>query len=561
VGDARAGYIRREAGSLRGAAPGRAPGRTMGADPGGLLGLQRISGNQAVAALVGQAEPATEESRWPAGEPLDPATRLSMESHLGHDFSGVRIHSGQAAAQSARHLGAHAFTVGDHIVLGADVPPLRTGPGRHTLAHELTHVVQQRLGGNPPGLDPESAAERDADTAASAMAAGRTPAPVSRGTAVGIARQPVDPRHGRGHSGEQGMGFELYPQSEGWIFFEGPSGAGGHGTTAPGFDGVAYNTRTGELHLIDNKSLKKSGNVTSATAIDPSRNLAKNVDDLITRVEAAKDVPGQGRVLDLLRKTKAAVAAGQPPPAGVKLMVTSVGGQTTDVSARLKSLGVEHHPGTPAKPATPAPPAAAATPAQPATAAPTAKTEPAAHVGSGEAHLHEPGFHPAEIPHGPRSLKVHGGILLAIGIAGVTYLATGSKWAAVQSLNPFANTVDALTEADVSGTEVAVGALKDVVSLTPPGAITVFIWDITRPRGPFPYDQQLYDQAIAEGRNPFCAQCHGPGGALDPNNKWNQQADRKKLEAMMPKFFSVPLAVLSAADQEAILNFLKSPPQ
>jgi mono/diheme cytochrome c family protein len=42
-----------------------------------------------------------------------------------------------------------------------------------------------------------------------------------------------------------------------------------------------------------------------------------------------------------------------------------------------------------------------------------------------------------------------------------------------------------------------------------------------RPRGMIAYDQQLADKAIAEGRNPFCAQCHGPGGALDPNNDWN----------------------------------------
>jgi RHS repeat-associated protein len=42
-----------------------------------------------------------------------------------------------------------------------------------------------------------------------------------------------------------------------------------------------------------------------------------------------------------------------------------------------------------------------------------------------------------------------------------------------------------------------------------------------RPRGMIAYDPQLADRAIAEGRNPFCAQCHGPGGALDPNNDWN----------------------------------------
>jgi hypothetical protein len=109
--------------------------------------------------------------------------------------------------------------------------------------------------------------------------------------------------------------------------------------TSPGFDGVAYNTRTGELHLVDNKSPRATGNVHSATAIDPSRNLPANVDGLITRVEAAQDVPGRVRILGRLRQTKAALAAGKPLPTDVKLVVTSVGGRTTDVSPRLKAQG------------------------------------------------------------------------------------------------------------------------------------------------------------------------------------------------------------------------------
>ena len=44
------------------------------------------------------------------------------------------------------------------------------------------------------------------------------------------------------------------------------------------------------------------------------------------------------------------------------------------------------------------------------------------------------------------------------------------------------------------------------------------------PRGGFMYDRDLADRAILEGRNPFCAQCHGPGGALDPNNEWNRRS-------------------------------------
>jgi hypothetical protein len=324
--------------------------------------LQRDAGNHAVAGLLHNRR---------SGTPVDPATRWMMETRLGHDFGDVRVHSDAAAAQSADQVQAEAFTIGEDVVLGATAPPAHTPRGQWLLAHELTHVVQQRRGGSPPSLDPASAPEQAADVVASAVTSGQTPAPISAGTAVGVARQPMDPRHARGHAGEQGMGFEFYPQSEGWIFFDGPSGSAGHGVTSPGFDGVAYNTRTGELHLVDNKSLKATGNVQSATAIDPTRNLPKNVDALIARIEATPhDVPGRVRMLGLLRRTKAALAANQPLPEGVKLVVTGVGGRSSGVSRRLTALGVEFRaqdapvPVSAAKAGPAEPPVAASAPAK-----------------------------------------------------------------------------------------------------------------------------------------------------------------------------------------------------
>lgn len=233
----------------------------------------------------------------------------------------------------------------------------------------------------------------------------------------------MDPRHARGHAGEQGMGFELYPESEGWIFFEGPSGSAGHGVTTSGFDGIAYNTRTDALHLLDNKSLKSPGSVSSATAIDPSRNLFKNVDALIARVEAAKDVPGRIKILGLLRRTKAALVAGKPLPQGVKLIVTSVGGQTTDVSPRLKGLGVEHNPPPPPKAATPVPtvgtsssPGKQTSTAQPSTPKVPAQEAPPQQSPAEAPHVPAPAevphvSAPAEAPHvsAPEIPKIAGG--------------------------------------------------------------------------------------------------------------------------------------------------------
>ena len=60
-----------------------------------------------------------------------------------YDFSNVRIHIGDKAAESARAVNARAYTVGNHIVFGAGPFTSRTGPGQRLLAHELTHVTQQ----------------------------------------------------------------------------------------------------------------------------------------------------------------------------------------------------------------------------------------------------------------------------------------------------------------------------------------------------------------------------------------------------------------------------------
>jgi hypothetical protein len=80
------------------------------------------------------------------GRPLEPAIRQDMEQRFGYDFSHVRVHTGSAAAQSALEVNAHAYTVGHNIVFGAGQFVPGTQDGRRLIAHELTHVVQQRKG-------------------------------------------------------------------------------------------------------------------------------------------------------------------------------------------------------------------------------------------------------------------------------------------------------------------------------------------------------------------------------------------------------------------------------
>lgn len=81
-----------------------------------------------------------------AGSPLEPGVRREMESGFGQDFSAVRVHTDSAAADSAASLRSLAYTVGTDIVFGASRFAPQTPAGRRLLAHELTHVVQQRGG-------------------------------------------------------------------------------------------------------------------------------------------------------------------------------------------------------------------------------------------------------------------------------------------------------------------------------------------------------------------------------------------------------------------------------
>jgi hypothetical protein len=65
-----------------------------------------------------------------------------MEPRFDFDFSRVRIHTDDWAAQMNRRLSARAFTYGQDIYFAAGQSPANYP----LLAHELTHVVQQAGG-------------------------------------------------------------------------------------------------------------------------------------------------------------------------------------------------------------------------------------------------------------------------------------------------------------------------------------------------------------------------------------------------------------------------------
>jgi hypothetical protein len=111
-------------------------------DEGVPQGEPHVTEGEIAGALGARAAARVEEVRR-GGSPLPEDARAFFEPRFGHDLGHVRIHADPAAADSARALGARAYTVGHDIAFGAGEYPLATDAGRRLLAHELTHVVQQ----------------------------------------------------------------------------------------------------------------------------------------------------------------------------------------------------------------------------------------------------------------------------------------------------------------------------------------------------------------------------------------------------------------------------------
>lgn len=168
---------------------GGAPGRVQAkAGPGGVRGAALPAATSAAAA-----------SGASGGAALSGSLRGFFEPRMGSDLGDVRVHTDSAAAQSAQALNARAYTVGNDLHFGAGQYQPDTQPGRHLIAHELTHVLQQRQGGrqrvqrfswddvldlvNP---DPNRACHRELEASEEWAADGPYPAaPVTQLSALG----------------------------------------------------------------------------------------------------------------------------------------------------------------------------------------------------------------------------------------------------------------------------------------------------------------------------------------------------------------------------------------
>jgi hypothetical protein len=101
---------------------------------------------EATGAAPTEAPPSVSDVLAQPGAPLPADVRAYMEPRFETDFGGVRIHSGGEAARSADAVSARAYTVGQHIVFASGAYAPESDDGRRLIAHELTHVLQQRSG-------------------------------------------------------------------------------------------------------------------------------------------------------------------------------------------------------------------------------------------------------------------------------------------------------------------------------------------------------------------------------------------------------------------------------
>ncbi|MFN6486073.1 MULTISPECIES: DUF4157 domain-containing protein [unclassified Nostoc] len=81
------------------------------------------------------------------GQPLDAGLQRSMGEAMGADFSGVRVHTDAQSDQLNKSIQAKAFTTGQDVFFRQGAYEPGSQGGQELIAHELTHVVQQNVGG------------------------------------------------------------------------------------------------------------------------------------------------------------------------------------------------------------------------------------------------------------------------------------------------------------------------------------------------------------------------------------------------------------------------------
>jgi len=120
----------------------------MGGEPGFDDGsaVQAASDGAATPPAAGAVNANHVASSLGSGSALAAGTQAAMNQFFGQDLGHVRIHTDGGAQALASSLNAHAFTVGHQIAFASGHYRPDHPEGQSLIAHELTHVLQQRQG-------------------------------------------------------------------------------------------------------------------------------------------------------------------------------------------------------------------------------------------------------------------------------------------------------------------------------------------------------------------------------------------------------------------------------
>ena len=83
------------------------------------------------------------QSKRGTGQRLTDRNLRQYSRKFGRDMSDVHVHTDAESDTISRSLNARAFTIGSDVFLTKGIDPEGGGRDAQTMAHELTHVVQQ----------------------------------------------------------------------------------------------------------------------------------------------------------------------------------------------------------------------------------------------------------------------------------------------------------------------------------------------------------------------------------------------------------------------------------
>lgn len=163
------------------------------------------------------------------GQAIPTPIRESLEPSFGHSFANVRVFNDSPGAAAARSVGAAAVATGENIAFAEGAYQPESPRGRHLLAHELAHVVQQRngAGSTAEGVPTAGTREQEARAAADAALIGAPAAIAAGSSGVGrLAAQDDATKETEGLRAERIVGqfpwmAGMFP---GWAFTAGPGG-------------------------------------------------------------------------------------------------------------------------------------------------------------------------------------------------------------------------------------------------------------------------------------------------------------------------------------------------